>query len=1244
LHFTSCIEKYPVHSHLVKLHTSNILLDGKGYQQLLMDKKLPQSVRANIDLRNLFDSVEDRIAVIDRDMVVVEANQTVLNNFGSTRDEVIGRPISDFFSAELNKIRLPEYRKVFKEKKPREIESERDGIWYQSKLSPIFDNDGDVQYVSILARDTTVHRDASLRLQKSEAQFRNYFDLGLVGMTVSSVHRTWLHVNDRLCEMLGYTWSELTNLDWNTLTHPDDRDRDAEDFRQIVDGEIDSFIKEKRYIHKNGEVVYVKISARGVKDETGKVDHLIALMDDITEQKKAEAELSKSYDDLEKRVAERTQELRQKEAQLRDFALSAYDSNWEMDADLRMTHISSERPAKNMVSSENIIGKKVEELVPEGIDIKEWQDFIDILKEGEAFRDITVPLLDKDGNRIYLRRSGTPVFDKAGNFAGFRGVSTNITDEIVIRERAATTEKRFFDAIENMSEGFILWDADHRLVLCNDFFKKSTPPEIEEMLEPGLWYGDFIRKWAEIGEFEDIKGRLDEWVEEAVKEHGATPESIWRNRINSGKWLEVRVNRLENGNIIEFYRDITEIVKIELALKEKTESRELLSKISAASNQASSVEEAFQACLNEVCAYTGWPVGHVWNVTGNQPGSIYSSNIWCVKEAEKFDPLIKHQYENEKDAAIGAVGRVALSGETYWSEDISTEIHRERARIIWECGGKGAVLFPLKIDGGVFAILEFIVEEWGDKDAVFTSVLGQIESQLSHVIERERVKDEIRKGEERFRDFAGSVADRFWETDENFRYKFITPTTGNLTNEIEYLIGRSPWEIDGVEKDKVDWEQLRSDVAEQKPFRDFRYGWRGNNDILYPLRASGKPYYDQNGTYLGYRGTTIDDSSLVEARARAKDIQNQFYQAMENLDAGFVLWDADDRFVMCNSFYLSIQTAAKDILEPGLPHADYIRHIAESDWAKNNFEDLDNWAEVRIKDHSDPKISLEYKLDDGRWFEIKKQRMANGSTIAFHIDITDTKRKESELHQAFQAAEAANKTKSEFLANMSHELRTPLNAVIGFSDALKHGVFGDLANVNQVDYLNNIHEAGNHLLEIINDILDVSAIEAGQFELKEDKISLVDIAEASIRLIEQRAVEGGVLISNYLEKSEIVIAVDELRFKQILLNLLSNAVKFTPRGGEVSLDLAQADKGGIAISISDTGIGMDEVGLAKSMMTFGQVESSLSREQEGTGLGIPLTKGLIEAHDGTLEIESVFGQGTTVTIRLPKERVISDLH
>ncbi|MBT4589385.1 MAG: PAS domain S-box protein [Rhodospirillaceae bacterium] len=1087
-----------------------------------MVKDSSENSALNPDLRVVFDSVNDSIIVLDRNMIVVDANQSLSKNFQTPQEEIIGRPVSDFFPKEVSEFRIPIYEEVFKDKVTIEYESARDGIWYQSKVSPLFDADGNVAHVSIIARDITEKREDSEKLRKSEAQFRNYFDLGLVGMTVSSLHRNWLHVNDRMCEMLGYTWRELTSVDIMSLTHPDDQERDAEDFWKIVEGEIESFNKEKRYIHKNGDVVYVKISARGVKNDEGDIDHLVALIDDITERKLAQDALARSYSELESRVEERTRQLKQSEGNLREFALTAVDSYWETDADLNIVYASKNRPAEKLKNRKVIIGKNIGEISTDFSQGEEWQAFLKALETQEAFRDMIMPNEDSEGNRIFVRRSASPILDADGKFTGYRGTTTNVTEDILAKEKAAQAEKKYLDTV-----------------------------------------------------------------------------------------------------------------------REKSESEELMLKISSASNRANSLEEAYQACIDEVCGYTGWPFAHVWNVPEGQSKLFESSGIWYVEDKVKYAPLIEHTYNNDKQLSKSKLAEVLASGESYWSGEMPKITGSRRAKIVEQCGGKGAVLFPLKINGKVFAILEFVLDNWSERDVGFTSILQQIELQLGHVLEREQVKDEIRKGEERFRDYAGSVADRFWETDADFRYIYVTPPAGNLTNVLENLLGRAPWEVVGSDGDNPNWDWLKKEVSEHKAFRDFEYSWLGNNGVVRPLKASGTPYYDKNGEYLGYRGTTIDQTSIVEARAQTEDIQNQFYEAMENLDAGFVLWDANDEFVMCNSFYKSIQTAAKDFLEPGVKHADYIHHIANSEWAKRNFENLEGWAEERIADHQNPSIPLEYHLDDGRWFRIRKQRMANDYKIVFHIDVTDIKQRELELHGAIQEAEAANRTKSEFLANMSHELRTPLNAVIGFSDALKHGVFGDLANINQLDYLNNIHEAGSHLLELINDILDVSAIEAGQFELKEEVVSLSDISDSTLKFIAQRALDGGVIIANYLSESDVSLLVDELRFKQILLNLLSNAVKFTPSGGEVSLDMDKSLKDSVTISISDTGIGMSELDLRTAMTTFGQIESHLSREHEGTGLGIPLTKSLIEAHGGFLEIESEIGVGTTVTIHLPKDRLIT---
>lgn len=246
---------------------------------------------------------------------------------------------------------------------------------------------------------------------------------------------------------------------------------------------------------------------------------------------------------------------------------------------------------------------------------------------------------------------------------------------------------------------------------------------------------------------------------------------------------------------------------------------------------------------------------------------------------------------------------------------------------------------------------------------------------------------------------------------------------------------------------------------------------------------------------------------------------------------------------------------------------------------------------------------------------------------------------EMELLKAKEAAEAANKAKSTFLSSMSHELRTPLNAIIGFSGMIKEETFGPINNDDYCGYVKDIHHSGQHLLELINDILDVSSIEANALELYEENISLTDIVETSIHLIQPLADERQVRINVHIDPKTPTVYADGRRVEQVLLNLLSNAVKFTPEKGEVTVSAQLNDNGSLSLIVSDTGVGMTEEETKTAISRFGQVENNLNRSHEGTGLGLPLTIGLMEKHDGTLEIKSKKDLGTTISATFPSMRV-----
>jgi len=306
--------------------------------------------------------------------------------------------------------------------------------------------------------------------------------------------------------------------------------------------------------------------------------------------------------------------------------------------------------------------------------------------------------------------------------------------------------------------------------------------------------------------------------------------------------------------------------------------------------------------------------------------------------------------------------------------------------------------------------------------------------------------------------------------------------------------------------------------------------------------------------------------------------------------------------------------------------------------------------------------AYEMELKDGRWLHYSERATSDGGLVSVGADITDLKNQERALKDSEQRlrntvedvrrnqqriaelankyeqekirAEEANRSKSEFLANMSHELRTPLNAVNGFSEIMLREMFGPLGDNRYVDYVKDIHTSGQHLLSLINDILDMSKIEAGKMQLQKEPVSLADIVEQSTRLVKARADEKAVRLIVELDDSIPDMTADPRAFKQVILNLLSNAVKFTPEEGRVTIRSFQYQNR-LALQVADTGIGIPKEDLPRLGRPFEQIESQHSKSHQGTGLGLALSKSLVEMHGGEMKIDSELGEGTTVTIIVP---------
>jgi signal transduction histidine kinase len=247
---------------------------------------------------------------------------------------------------------------------------------------------------------------------------------------------------------------------------------------------------------------------------------------------------------------------------------------------------------------------------------------------------------------------------------------------------------------------------------------------------------------------------------------------------------------------------------------------------------------------------------------------------------------------------------------------------------------------------------------------------------------------------------------------------------------------------------------------------------------------------------------------------------------------------------------------------------------------------------------------------------------------------------EQELREATRRAEAGNRAKSVFLTNMSHELRTPLNAIIGFAEVMTEEILGPLADKRYLQYANDIHSSGKHLLELVNDILDLSKIDAGMMEIHEDTVGVDKIIRATTILVQERAARHNIALHVSVPRPAPVIRADEVRLRQILINLVSNAVKFTPDNGAINVIVERNFDGGLNFIVKDTGIGMAEEDLPNIKEPFVQLDDPMKKRSDGTGLGVPLAIAMAHLHGGTITYDSQLGIGTTVTLTIPATRML----
>ena len=366
-------------------------------------------------------------------------------------------------------------------------------------------------------------------------------------------------------------------------------------------------------------------------------------------------------------------------------------------------------------------------------------------------------------------------------------------------------------------------------------------------------------------------------------------------------------------------------------------------------------------------------------------------------------------------------------------------------------------------------------------------------------------------------------------------------------------------------------------------------------------------------------------------------------QALDTLPQALALFDDNQNLIQANNRFKSLFPTFAARITPDMPFKDLAEAMAHSGLIAQAIGDEDQWVANRCAQFTEADGEWRDLAIGARSLRISESRLENGGVVLMHNDVTDWVDTEKELLQAKDTAELADRAKSEFLANMSHELRTPLNAVIGFSEVLRDELFGPLGDPQYYDFVNDIHDSGEHLLELIDDILDLSKMEVGQRELDAKPMDISRTIIAAVRMVNQRAERAEVAVRVETAEDIPPFNGEERGIKQILLNLLTNAIKFTPENGEISVSTQMSADGGLVITISDNGIGMLRSEIPLAFAPFVQLDSAHSRQYEGTGLGLPLVKSLVEMHGGSVRIDSEIDQGTSVVMRFPNTSMVRDV-